>query len=160
MAIIHIDNAADLKAGDTVVFSPFGMPFFKNDPLKLDERDGVVGFFYGENEDFFPVLTPGKEFIPNLVLVTATRDVVVRENEENIGRLIRTAADLPALYGVPVIIRHPEYGDYRGFASNDDIDGYEWVRLTNGAGYGSFRFWQSDNYTIYHAVGLDMEYNF
>lgn len=159
MAIIHIDNAADLAAGDRVVFAPFNVPFFKNDPETIVERDGLIGFVYGEDDTFFPVTTPDGGFIPQLVLVDATRDVVIREKEENIGQEVRSASDLPALYGVPVILRHEEHGDYRGFASNDDVDGWETVRLIEDMGHGSFGFWRSGGFTIHLAVGIDMKYN-
>ena len=158
MAIVHIKDVADLEAGDKVIFAPFGVPMFENSKTEISVKDGLVGFLYGRNDDFFPVITPEGKIIDNLVLVEATRDVVVFEAEENIGKEIFIGNDLPELYGVRVIVRHPKYGDYRGFASNDNIEGYETIRLIDNIGHGSFQFWRSGNFKIYLAVGLDFEY--
>lgn len=160
MAIIHIKNVAELKAGDKAVFAPFGVPFFENTVSELEEKDGLVGFTYGEEDTFFPVVTPEGNLIDNLTLVDATRDVFTIEAPENVGKEVFTAADLTADWGVRVIVRHKKYGDYRGFASNDEIDGREWIRMINGVGHGSFGFWRSGGHTIHLAVGLDYEYKF
>lgn len=159
MSIIHITNVADLKAGDKATFAPFNVPLFKSGPYEVAEKDGLVGFIYGPEDTFFPVITPEGNSIDNLNLVDATRDEYMLENPENVGKEIFSAADLPAEYGVPVIVRHKKYGDYRGFASNDNIDGREWIQMINGVGQGSFGFWRSGGHTIHLAVGLDFEYN-
>jgi hypothetical protein len=160
MAIIHITDSVNLKAGDKASFAPFGVPYlFANDPSELEEKDGLVGFRYDEDE-FFPVVNPDGSLIDNLTLVDATRDVFNTEAPENVGKEVFSSADLPAEYGVRVIIRHTKHGDYRGFASNDAIDGWETIRLIDNMGHGSFQFWKSDGFRIYLAVELDYPYNF
>jgi hypothetical protein len=159
MAIVHITNPADLRAGDKAVFAPFGVPFFENNKTELEERDGLVGIRHNDDK-FFPVVTPEGEMITNLTLVDATRDVFFTENPENVGKEVNTAADLPDTWGVRIIVRHPKHGDYRGFASNDNIDGYETIRLLENMGHGSFGFWKSSGYTIHLLHGLDYEYKF
>jgi hypothetical protein len=158
MAIIHITNVAELKAGDKAVFAPFGVPLFENNVTELEEKDGLVGFRYND-ETFFPVITPEGNLIDNLVLVDATRDEFTTEAPENVGKEVFSAADLTAEYGVRIIIRSKKYGDYRGFASRDNIDGYEKIFLLDGVGHGSFGFWRSDGFSIFLTQGLDFEYN-
>ena len=161
MSIVHITNPADLKAVDKAIFAPFGVPnLFSDATVELDEHEGQVGYFYDDPAEFYRVVTPEGNIVDTLTLVDATRDVFTIEAPENVGKEVLTAADLTNVYGVRVILRHNKYGDYRGFASNDDIDGREWVRLLDGVGHGSFGFWRSGGYTIYLAVGLDYKYEF
>jgi hypothetical protein len=157
MAIIHITNPSELKAGDKAIFAVAGFPaLFAQSTTDITEKDGRIGYIYGgESDTFVPLLTPEGHLVDTLELVDATRDVVTFEADENIGAEVKSAADLPADYGVPVILRHKQHGDYRGHASNDDIDGWEWVHMAEGVGTGSFMFWRSGGFTIYLAVGLD-----
>lgn len=163
MAIIFIKNPADLKKGDKVVFAPFGMRTFQNEPRKLQKKKGDLGFYTydddGKKDAFFVAVTKDGKLRDDLVLVEASRNVVMFEDDKHLGKEVITAADLPADYGVLVIVRHPEHGDYRGWASNDKIDGWEWIHMMNGAGRGSFHFWRSMDYKIYLAVGIEEEYN-
>lgn len=158
MAIVPIHDSKDLKAGDQAIFAPFGCELFVNSENTLDEKNGVLGFVYNET-NFFPVTTRDGELVEHLVLVEAYREEPVHEKEEHVGKEVRQAADLTADYGVLVILRHPKHGDYRGFASRDDIDGYEYIHVINGKGRGSFQFFISDGYTIHLAVGLNADYN-
>lgn len=162
MAIVFIDNPADLKKGDMVVFAPFGMRAFQNEERKLQKKKGDLGFYSyneGKKDKFFVIVTKEGKLREDFVLVKASRNVVIFENDEHLGKEVRSAADLPADYGVLVIVRHPEHGDYRGWASNDDVDGHEWIHMLNGAGRGSFHFWLSMDYKIYLAVGIEETYN-
>ena len=163
MATVHITDITELQAGDKVSLAPHGINLFQSEMSEVVEQDGKLGveYFDGENTAFFPILTVERKplGLGLWVLMEATREVVVREDEKHVGKVINIAADLPAEYGVSVILRHPKYGDFRGFASNDKFDGFEWIKLINGEGYGSFRFWQSDNYTIHLAEGIEFPYN-
>lgn len=163
MAIVFIDDPADLKKGDKVVFAPFGMRAFQNEERKLQKKKGDLGFYSyddeGKKDKFFVIVTKEGKLRDDFVLVKATRNVVIFEDDKHLGKEVLTYADLPADYGVLVIVRHPEHGDYRGWASNDDVDGREWIHMLNGAGRGSFHFWLSMNYKIYLAVGIEEKYN-
>lgn len=158
MALIHITDAAKLQKGDKVIVAPFGVHLFQNPETELDEQDGVLGFQYNDDK-FFPVVTSDGELMNNLALFDATRKVFIVEAPERIGKEVLSPDDLPADYGVRVIVRHPEYGDYRGFASDDAVDGWESIHLIDEQGHGSFGFWRSGGYTIHLAVGLDYAYN-
>lgn len=151
MAIIHITNPADLKAGDRVILAPYGVPLFQNKPQILEEKEGLVGFTYGEEEEdsFFPIFTSIGELVEPLVLVDATRDVYKLEPEETIGEeLFETDYDFRKEV-TPVVLRHPEYGDYVGYVT--DEHGYPTIRVGE-TGIGGFHYWKVTGYKIYQKI--------